>query len=598
MALMNRMRQNTKTILLILVGAFIGTIIFNWGMGGVKQTQTRGVIGEVNGDEISYDEFYNQYQSQMAQYRERSGEDPEGYQLQQLENQVFEGLVQQRLIADYIQKMNLEATNEEVVQTIFNDPPELIKNQEVFRDSAGNFDMEKYQQALKNPGADWLPVENYVRASLPYEKLDRMLKASVLVSETDTYLEYLKQNAKIRIDYLFFNATNYADEVQTPGDTEILEYYQQHKEDYHENERRSLKYAFLETSATSADTQRIYNEAEELLQEAKEGTDFGELAKIYSQDPGSAQKNGDLGYFGRGQMVKPFEEAAFNAREGDIVGPVTSQFGVHIIKVVDKKREQGEMQVRASHILLKFEASPMTVEAQREEAEYISEFAKETNLDTVVQAEGIETQITPPFEKEAFIPGIGMEQRINRFAFRSEVGTVSSVYNTAKGFYVVEIAEVIPEHTKPLEEVRNQIINKLEEEKRMQVAKNRAQRIYEQIQQGTPLDEAAMQDSLQVKSSDLVNVSASITGIGREPRVAGAAYALQVGEISKPVKGSRGYYLIQLVDKKDIDEETYAGQKQSLLYQLINQRQNMIYNQWYTRQKEKSNIEDYRGMYF
>ncbi|MBD3385963.1 hypothetical protein GF407_13685 [candidate division KSB1 bacterium] len=598
MALMNRMRQNTKTILLILVGAFIATIIFNWGMGGVKQTQTRGVIGEVNGDEISYDEFYNQYQSQMAQYRERSGEDPEGYQLQQLENQVFEGLVQQRLIADYIQKMNLDATNEEVVQTIFNDPPELIKNQEVFQDSAGNFNMEKYQQALNNPGADWVPVENYVRASLPYEKLDRMLKASVLVSETDTYLEYLKQNAKIKIDYLFFNATNYAKEVQAPGDTEILEHYQQHKEEYHENERRSLKYVFLETSTTSADTQRIYNEAEELLKEAKEGANFGELAKIYSQDPGSAQQDGDLGYFGRGQMVKPFEQAAFNAREGDIVGPVTSQFGVHIIKVVDKKREQGEMQVRASHILLKFEASPMTVESQREEAEYISEFAIETNLDTVAQAEGIEIQITPPFEKEAFIPGIGMEQRINRFAYRSQVGTVSPVYNTAKGFYVVEVAEVIPEHTKPLEEVRNQIINKLEEEKRMQVAKNRAKRIYEQIQQGTPLDEAAMQDSLQVKSSDLVNVSASIKGIGREPRVTGAAYALQVGEISKPVKGSRGYYLIQLIDKKDINEENYAGQKTSLLYQLINRRQNMIYNQWYTRQKEKSNIEDYRGMYF
>lgn len=425
-----------------------------------------------------------------------------------------------------------------------------------------------------------------------------MLKASVLVSETDTYLEHLKQNARIKIDYLFFNATNYADEVQISNDSEILEYYQQHKEEYHENERRSLKYVFLETSATSADTQRIYNEAEELLQEAKTGANFGELAKIYSQDPGSAQQDGDLGYFGRGQMVKPFEEAAFNAREGDIVGPVTSQFGVHIIKVVDKKREQGELQVRASHILLKFEASPMTIESQREEAEYISEFAKETNLDTVVQAEGIEIQITPPFEKEAFIPGIGMEQRINRFAYRSEVGTVSSVYNTAKGFYVVQVAEVIPEHTKPLEEVRNQIINKLEEEKRMQLAKNRAKRIYDQIQQGTPLDEAAMQDSLEVKSSDLVNVSASIKGIGREPRVAGAAYALQVGEISKPVKGSRGYYLIQLVDKKDINEENYAGQKQSLLYQLINQRQNMIYNQWYTRQKEKSNIEDYRGMYF
>lgn len=595
---MNRMRQNTKAILLILVGAFIATIIFNWGMGGVKQTQKQGVIGEVNGDEISYEEYYNQYQSQMAQFRERSGSEPEGYQLQQLENQVFEQLVQQRLISDYIQKMDLEATNKEVVETIFNNPPEIMKNQEVFQDSSGNFDMEKYQQALKNPGADWVPVENYVRASLPYEKLDRMLKASVLVSETDTYLEYLKQNAQIKIDYLFLNATDYADEISPPGDAEIVDYYQKHKDDYHQNERRTLKYVFLETAATAADTQRIYNEAEELLQEAKRDANFGELAKIYSQDPGSAQKDGDLGYFARGQMVKPFEQAAFNAEIGDIVGPVTSQFGVHIIKVTDKKREQGELKVRASHILLKFEASPMTVEAQREEAEYISEFAKETNLDTVAQAEGFEVQITPPFEKDAFIPGIGMEQRINRYAFRSEVGTVSSVFNTAKGFYVTEVAEIIPEHIKPLEEVRNQIINALEEDKRMQVAQKRAQQIYKKIEQGIPFDEAALEDSLQVKSSQLVSLSGSIQEIGREPAVTGAAYALDVGEISKPIKGSRGYYLVQLVDKKEIDEESYANQKQSLLYQLTNRRQNMIYNEWYARLKEKADIEDYRGLYF
>jgi len=111
MAVMNRMRENTKTILMILVVAFILTIIIDWGMGGFKTSQPQGVIASVNGDEIMYEEFYQAYQDELRMHRERTGAEAEGYQLQQIENQVFERLVQQRLLSQVIEDIELKATD-------------------------------------------------------------------------------------------------------------------------------------------------------------------------------------------------------------------------------------------------------------------------------------------------------------------------------------------------------------------------------------------------------------------------------------------------------------------------------------------------------
>ena len=130
-----------------------------------------------------------------------------------------------------------------------------------------------------------------------------------------------------------------------------------------------------------------------------------------------------MGWFGKGQMVKQFEEAAFAANKGEIVGPVASQFGVHIIKVLDKKVENKEPKVKAQHILIKYEMTPATRENLRDDCGYVAETAKESNLTTVAKAENMVCKRSQPFTSGGFIPEIGMESRINNFCFRSEKGT-------------------------------------------------------------------------------------------------------------------------------------------------------------------------------
>jgi len=599
MALMNRMRENTKVMLMILVIAFMLTIIIDWGMGGFKTGGQRGVIASVNGNNITYDEYYEQYQAELAAYREQTGADPESYQISQIENRVFENLVQQRLLADVIADLKLHSTNAEITEEIWNNPPAILQTNEAFQDSTGVFDITKYQAALNNPSADqfWIEVERYLRTTIPMQKLSTLLSYTQQITDEDAKFEFKKTNQKAKVHYIFYNSANYQS-VPEPTEEEISAYYNKHKEDFSENEKRVLDYILLENKPTNADSLSTFNQAEELLDELKTGGNFEQLAIIYSKDPGSAEKGGDLGYFTKNSMVKPFADAAFAARKGEIVGPIETQYGLHIIKVEDKKRENGEDKVKARHILLKFEPSPLTRDALREEAEYIAEYAKESQLKTVVTAESLQVSQTQPFEKGDFIPGIGMEKRINNFAYRSKVDDVSGVYNLDQGFLVASLVEIVPEHIKSLEDVKSSIITSLKAEKSMNQAKERAQIAYDKIKSGNPFDQVAADDSLTVQETDFFNMTGYIPNVGKEPAFVGAAFAQNIGEFSQPVKGTRGYYILQVIDKQDINDEDFENQKEQIKLQLAAQYKQQVFGQWYEEVKAKANIKDYRELYF
>ena len=595
MAIMNRMRENTKTILLILVFAFMATIIIDWGMGGFKSGQKPGVIASVNGVDISAEQFNQMYTSELNAQRQQSGNDPEGYQLQQIENRVFETLVQQQLIAQTIQSLNLYATDDEIIDEIYSNPPEFLRQNDAFKDTNGVFSMAMYQAALNNPAANWGPIENVVRNEIPRTKLVNLLRSTIVITDDEARLDYNKRNEKAKVHYLFYDSNAFKDSDIEISEDEIKSYYNEHKDDYKVVEQRKIDYVLLDFTPTKADTASVYAQAEELIRDAKKGDDFAQLAEIYSSDEGSAVKGGDLGYFAKGAMVKPFEDAAFAAKVGDIVGPVKSQYGLHIIKVVDKKKEKGEEQVNASHILLKFEMSPSTREALLDNANYISETAKESDLATIAKNEGVEVKQTQGFSQDGFIPGVGMEMRLNRWAFRSKVGDLSDVISLSQGYLVASLAEISKEHVQPLDEVKDRISASLKTDKKMELAKAQANAAYEKIKGGETIDDAAAGDSLEVKETQEFTMTGYVAGVGREPGFVGTAFSLDIGEYSAPVKGARGYYIIQLVDKKETNDEDFEKQKDTLKETIKNQKQQRMFSEWIAAVKEKSKIKDYRN---
>lgn len=599
MALMKSMRNSMKTILLILVFAFILTIVLDWGMGGFQSSAPQGVIAKVDGQSIHYEEFSSRLQNELAAYREQSGSDPEGYQLQQLETRVFDNLVQQRLLNEEVRAVKLNATDQEIIDEIFNNPPMELRQNEAFRDSTGAFDMQRYQAALNNPGAGefWASVEEYLRTTLPMRKLDNLLRATAVVSDQEVRAEFMKRQLKAQAEYLLVPANDFLASVANPSDAEIKAYHKAHEEEFKEPEKRIIEYVLLNFAATRADSQAVEEQVREILAEARGGADFAELARLNSQDPGSAVQGGDLGFFARGAMVKPFEDAAFAGKPGDIVGPVASQFGLHIIKVGERKTEEGEEKVQASHILFKYEMSPRTREALQEEAAYVAEAAKEQDLKSIATAENIKVERTEPFTAGGFIPGIGMEPRLSGFVFRSSEGTVSDVIYTERGYIVVRVADIIPEHVKSWSDARETITAKLKNDKAMALAKEKCQSLYEQARSTGSLAGAAAQIGAQVQQAAEFTFSSYVAGVGREPGFVGAAFGLQPGAISQPVEGTRGYYLIKLLNKNSINEQEFETQKESLRAQLMQRKQQSIFGQWYTGLKDKAEIKDFRKDY-
>jgi parvulin-like peptidyl-prolyl isomerase len=591
---MQKMRQFTKEFLIFVVVAFVGTIIFDWGMDITGIRRRPDVMGEVNGERIMADKYYEALRNQIELRRQQGDDELTDQELSMLEDQVWESLVQEILLRQEIEKRGITASDSEVVAVIKYNPPDILRSNESFL-TDGKFDYQKYLAALRDPRNDWRPVEEYVRTIIPFQKLQDEITASVVVTPEEVRWEYIKRNQKAKVKYIFFDADKISDDRVVLEEQEIQKYYEEHKEEYREPEKRVIRYAFFPLVPSAADSQAIWNDAMDLLKRARSGEDFASLAEMYSEDPGSRDKGGDLGFFGRGTMVKPFEDAAFQAKAGEIVGPVQTSYGLHIIKVEEKKRENGEWKVRARHILLKYQPSTQTVDEVRTRATLFAMDAIEFGIEEAAKRDSVELQETPPFTRGGFIPGIGFSRDLTEFVFSGEKGDIrEQPFETDRGFVVAMIADIQKEHIKPLEDVQTMIRNILLRIKKKEIAGQLCAEARQKMTLPEDFEKVAAQDSLEIKETTYFTRNDFIPGVGREPSFVGAAFSLEPNQISNPVEGTRGYFLIKLLDKTKIDEADFEQQKMMIYNQLLFQKKQRAFMEWYNELKKKADIKDYR----
>jgi parvulin-like peptidyl-prolyl isomerase len=603
MAVMQNMREFTKTGLIILVLAFIGTIIFDWGMDFTGLSRKQGVIGEVNGTEIPAVQYERLFAAELDAYRNRTGQDDiSETQIQFIRNQVWDNMVRNILVQEAIHEKGIVASDAEIVHRIFNDPPDFLRDQEAFQNENKQFDMARYQAALNdnNLSGQWREIEEYLRATIPGEKLQQHLQSSVRVTDEEIKQEYSKQNQNAEVKYLFFDPNSYRDQTIEISDEQIKSYYEKNKDEYQEEEKRRIQYAMFNTAATAEDSTGQWELANQLIEQVKAGENFGELAEIYSTDEGSKDKGGDLGFFGKGQMVKEFETAAFDAKVGEVVGPIKSRFGLHVIKVEDKRTQNGKEEVKASHILLKFEASVKTKNRARDDANYFVTEAASRPFAEVAKELNAKLDTTAFFARgTGFIPGIGLNVSASNFIFTNSAGKTGNLEEVPQGYLVFNILAIQGERIKPLADVSESIKDKLMADKRKEMAGEAAQKVYEKIQSGTSFDAAATEGGLEIKNSGSFARSGFVQTVGRDPNFIGAAFGLeQVNAVSKPISGTRGYYLLQLTQKGDFDANDFAAKREAVKQQLLSQKQNQVFANWYNSLKSEADIRDYRERFY
>jgi len=603
--MMQTLRKYMKHIFWVVSIAFIATIVFSWGMGGFKDKTSgveQGIIGIINGRKIQYQEYAQTVSQRLDLLKEEQGTtDIPEYRIQSIRDEVWESMVQNILYAQEIKRLGIQATPQEVVFQLRNNPPDFIRSIEQFQ-TDGQFDMTKYQQALSDPRNydQWIPVENILRGSIPMQKLQQYVLSTIRITDEEVRDAYIKENQKVNAKYIFFDPTNVSLENIEVSDSEIKTYYEERSEEYRVPEKRKVEYVVFEGKPSAEDSSQIWEDSYDILQRLKAGVDFEELAKE-SDDEGTKDRGGDLGFFGKGDMVKPFEEAAFSANIRDFIGPVETQHGLHIIQVLARKFENGETKVHARHILLKFKTSPETYDDLNNKADYFYDEVNATKAKQfakVAEQEGLTVQETPPFQEGSFIPGIGMVSRLNYLVFREKLNYVSPPTSTGENIIVFRISEIQKPQSRPLEEVESSIRNILQREKQKDKSGELCRQVWEKINGGLSFEQAADEDSVEIRETGPFGLLSYISGIGRDPHIAGAAFQLNVGEMSNPIDGERGYYLIQVIDRTEIDERLLETALANKRQELMRQKQQRVFMAWYNELKEKADIDDYRNQYF
>ena len=373
MTMLDRMRRHKgwlKWSLALVVLAFIVFYIpdfLDQGSGGPPPNEEVARVGD---ERITAAAFRRAYYSQLEAYRRAYGGSMNEELLRQMgiERQILQQLIDERAAMAEAQRLGLTVTDQEVAQRIYTMP--------AFQDNGTFAGRQVYEQVLRmqRPPLTTAEFEDNLRRALLVEKLRAAVTDWVAVSDAEIEREYRRRNEKVKLDLVVFSADQLRNEMKV-SDSELAAYFEKNKERYRIGETRKIKYLLVDVDALKAktvvppgDVERSYQqnlaqyqtpeqvrashilletagkdeaavraEAERLLKQVKDGADFAALAKKHSADEASAAQGGDLDYFGRGRMVKEFDDVAFSLEPGTVSDLVKTQFGFHIIKVVDKK---------------------------------------------------------------------------------------------------------------------------------------------------------------------------------------------------------------------------------------------------------------------
>lgn len=333
--------------------------------------------------------------------------------------------------------------------------------------------------------------------------------------------------------------------------------------------------------------------AEKVLAEARSGQDFAALAAKHSEEPGAAERGGSLGWFGKGRMVAEFESAAMKAKVGEIVGPVKTMFGYHIVKVTGRSATE----MKLAEIRLSVKASSRTRDELFEKARNFAYFASENGLEEEAKLNKLEVLETPEFAKQSgsYIPNIGVNPSLMKFSFENSIGTLSEVHRAANGYVVCMVSDKRSEGYRPLDEVKEQIKPSVVFERQ----KKKTLEFARKLSSGKSLQEiSAANPSYAIQLTGDFTLATGPASVGRDEAFNGTILRLKEGETSKPFIGARGIYLVRLEKKSSFDETAFKVKKDELRQQAMQQTQNEFIQSWLDQQKEQISVTDNRDRFY
>jgi peptidyl-prolyl cis-trans isomerase D len=593
--MMRQMREATKPIMLFTAIAFVALMVFQWGMDITGQSGGGlGEIGSVNGDPVMYEPYMAAYR-QIYDQVQRSQEDLiSSQQNKEIEDAAFDQVVNQLLIRQELRRRGITVTDREISDAAQAYPPDYLAAQ--FMDDSGMLDRPAYQSFLYSlPPEQLLIFEAYYRETIPQLKLGRQVTSGIFVSDAELWQQYRDQNERVEIRYIPMNpATRYPDDQFTVTDAEIEAYWRSHQEEFEVPARATVQVAVIEKTPTAADTVASGEAAAALRQEILDGADFAEVAIRESSDQGTAEFGGDLGVFAKGMMTPPFDSAVFAAPVGQVVGPVRSSFGYHVIEVQERWAADS---ARARHILVPVARTDESEIALLTLADSLEDMSEEMPLEQAAAAAGLASSTMDLAQNFAFIPGAGQVSEGADWLFEeASPGDVSPVFETSTAFYALELVSSEPEGILPLADATPAIRSTLLFEKKMAEAAVDAQTASSRARGGEALENVAADLDLEVRTAGPFSRNDFVPGIGRQNGAIGAAFGLQAGEVSGAVVTPANAYVIEVISRTTADDAAWRTQIEQQRQAAVAARQQARVGEWIEALRAAARIVDRRDV--
>ena len=624
---MRRHKNWLKWSLAIVVLAFIA-LYFPSFMNDPTQIGASGsdVVATVDGKDIKGLDYQRRYQNQMAAFQQQYGSNINEQMLRQLgiDQQILQQMVDEQAALVEAERQGIRVSDEELAQQIFAIPA-LQEN--------GRFIGEtRYEQLLasQNPPMIKSTFEENLRRSMMIDKLRSAVTDWVAISDADVEREYRERNEKVKVQVVALTADKFRDKVMV-SDADIASYYQAHQAEYRKGEQRKIKYVLIDrdqlrakVTVTPQEIESYYNsnvqqfqtpeqvrashiliktdgkneadakkQADDILKQAKApGADFAALAKKYSEDDGSKANGGDLDYFTRGRMVPEFEQAAFAMQPGQISDLVKSQFGFHIIKVVDKKpaatRSLDEVRAQIQQTLAAQHVEQQIADRTRD---LDARITKPADLDTVGKEQGATVAESAFFAREDPIPGLGPAPEVAAQAFQQKDGQVSKALQTPRGPIYFTVTGKKDPYVPKLEEVKDKVRDDVVKMKAAELSKQKAAEIASTLRSAKDFAAAAKAQGLEAKDSQLIARGSPLPDIGVSPEVDKVAFSLPANGVSDPIPTSNGTVIVRVAERQDVTPDALRQAKESFRTQLLSERREAFFASYMAKAKQGMKIQ-------
>lgn len=626
--------HHLKWVLLAVVAAFIfGFVFIDMGMGGGGfggAADDLQFAARVNGETISFNDYQRALKNVEGMYQQQFGQQftPEMSQMMNLPNQVINMLVDQRLLTQEAERLNLEASPEEVRRKLLSIP--------TFSENGKFIGMELYNRYITGPlgYASAAEFEADLGREIALQKMESALQHSVVLSAKAVDAEYRRANENAKVRYVLLPAVQ--NESATVSAAEAQAFYNAHQADYTHGEQRKVRYILAdyakirgEVKPTDAELRKLYDQskdsylrpasahvlhilvksepgatpqadaaartkAEGIVARLRGGADFATLARESSEDPSSSGNGGDMGWVDMGKTVEPFERAIFSIPLNTISDPIrTQEYGYHIVKVVERRDQSVQPFEEARPALAARAANDMSKDIARAEINRVNAAIKQNKPATSQAFAALATgRLTSNdsgwIGKNEPVGGLGNNQPLSQWIFAAKQGDVSDPIGTSKGVAIAYVEDLRSAGVSTLADVRARV----EEEAKRQKAREAASAQLAQMLLGSPNVDAVALKVGRPASDTTVDRQGTIAGLnGDTSKFVDAALGANVGQLNGPIIVDDGAVVFHVVEQKRVTSEDLAKNRAAFADRLREQQARQLRSVLVERLRKTADVQ-------